>query len=282
MDKEIKLVGSPFFGYPDGTKGRNGYKPLGVVMHIAEGTLAGIDAWFNSRDNSGGSTHYAIGKKGEIHQYVREEDAAWGNGVVKKPSWPLLMQNVNPNLYTISIEHEGYTGEPWTDEMLESDVWLLKRICQRWNILMDRVHIIGHNQIDSVTRARCPGTGLPWDRLLAELTAMDPKDKRILELQGQVKDLQVHVQDLEQQAQDAFQQIEQQQQLAAQLQTRLSSIGRLVKTADAAQVYLLKNGTLYPIASLDTLDLLYAPGLVETVTAAEIAALPQGIAIHIV
>jgi N-acetyl-anhydromuramyl-L-alanine amidase AmpD len=282
MDKEIKQVPSPYFGYPDGTPGRNGHKPLAVVMHIAEGSLPGIDAWFVSPQNSGSSTHYAIGKKGEIHQYVREEDAAWGNGIVKKPTWPLLVQNVNPNLYTISIEHEGYTGEPWTEEMLESDVWLLKRICQRWSIAMDRAHIIGHYQLDSVNRARCPGTGLPWDRLIAELAVMDPKDKQILELQAQVKDLKLEVQNLQSQVQDQLQALQEEQQRAAQLQTRLSSIGRLVKSANAPQVYLLKSGTLYPIDSADTLDLLYSASLVETVPAAELAALPQGIAIHIV
>src|SRR5512136_587272 len=99
---QITWIGSPNFGYPDGTHGRNGYAPIGVVMHIAEGTLAGCDSWFNSPNNPGSSTHYCIGKQGEIHRYVDETDAAWGNGQVKSPTWPLLIQGVNPNLYTIS------------------------------------------------------------------------------------------------------------------------------------------------------------------------------------
>jgi len=165
----IKWIGSPYFGYPDGTHGRNGHKPIAIVMHIAEGYLSGIDAWFNSPRNPGSSSQYAIGKNGEIHQYVREDDAAWANGPVNKPTWSLLIPGVNPNLYTISIEHEGFTGEPWTEAMFQSDVWLIKGIIDWWDIPPDRDHIIGHYQIDGVNRAHCPGTGLPWDRLLAEL-----------------------------------------------------------------------------------------------------------------
>jgi N-acetyl-anhydromuramyl-L-alanine amidase AmpD len=245
---EVKWIGSPNYGYPDGTQGRNGYRPIGVVLHIAEGTLAGCDAWFNSPNNPGSSTHYCIGKNGAIHQYVEESDAAWGNGQVKQPTWPLLKEGVNPNLYTISIEHEGYTGEPWTEEMYQADVWLVRQICERWEIAIDRDHIIGHYRIDSVNRARCPGTGLPWDRLLADLKRPAPIEDQVRKLQQQV----------------------------AELQAKLASIGRLVKTTDSAQVYLLKEDVLYPIANVATLELLYSPTLVEVVSAAEIAGLQQG------
>jgi N-acetyl-anhydromuramyl-L-alanine amidase AmpD len=254
---DIKWVGSPYFGYPDGVHGRNGYKPIAVVLHIAEGSLAGCDAWFNSPNNTGSSTQYCVGKNGEIHQYVSEDDAAWGNGQVNKPSWPLLIQDVNPNLYTISIEHEGFTGEPWTEPMFNTDVWLVGQIIQRWNIPIDKDHIIGHYRIDSVNRARCPGTGLPWDRLFAALAAQQPtpvpvptppEDDQIKKLQDQI----------------------------AALLAKLTSIGRLVQTHTSPQVYLLKNGTLYPIADETTLERLYSPSLVELISDADIADLPRG------
>ena len=250
---DIKFVGSPYFGYPDEAHGRNGYKPIAVVMHIAEGTLAGCDSWFNSPGNEGSSTHYAIGKNGEIHQYVEETDAAWGNGQVKKPTWPLLIDGVNPNLSTISIEHEGHTGEPWTEDMFHSDIWLVSQIAQRWNIPFDRDHIIGHYRIDGVNRPNCPGTGLPWDRLLAELAkTVNPGDP-LKKLQQQV----------------------------TVLQAKLASIGRLVKTADAPQVYLIKSGTLYPLSNQLTLERLYSASLVETVAPAEIINLPRGAVIDV-
>lgn len=148
---------------------RRGYKPVAVVMHIAEGTLANCDDWFNQSCNIDSSAHFCVGKGGEIHQYVEENEAAWGNGDVKQPSWPLLVDGVNPNLYTVSIEHEGHTGEPWTEAMLAADVWLISGICQRWGIVPGPDTIIGHYRINGLDKTRCPGTGLPWDRLFGEL-----------------------------------------------------------------------------------------------------------------
>jgi hypothetical protein len=77
------------------------------------------------------------------------------------------------------------------------------------------------------------------------------------------------------------QQIQELQTQVAALQAKLTSIGRLVKTADSAQVYLLKAGTLYPIANELTLERLYSPTLVETVAQSDIAGLPQGPQINV-
>jgi N-acetyl-anhydromuramyl-L-alanine amidase AmpD len=40
-----------------------------------DGTLAGTDAWFTN-PASQVSAQYGIGKNGEVHQYVKEEDTA--------------------------------------------------------------------------------------------------------------------------------------------------------------------------------------------------------------
>lgn len=170
---QIEWQGSPNFGYPRGTKGRNGYQPIAVVLHIMEGTMEAALSWFND-PQSEASSHYGLGKDGRIWQFVNEADAAWCNGDVQEPDWPLLIPEVNPNLYTISIEHEGKTGEPWTEAMFLADVWLIRQIVQRWNIPVDRDHVIGHYRLNAVDRVNCPGTGLPWERLMGELVAGAP------------------------------------------------------------------------------------------------------------
>jgi len=179
---EIVWKGSPNFGYPDGTTGRNGEKPIAIVLHIMEGTLEGSASWFND-PQSGASSHYGIGKDGRIWQFVDETNAAWTNGQVNFPSWKLLKPNINPNLYTISIEHEGFPGEPWTEAMFQADVWLIHQILQRWQIPADRDHLIGHYEIDSINRPYCPGSGCPWDRLLAELRRLAEDEQATLRAQ---------------------------------------------------------------------------------------------------
>lgn len=141
-------------GSPNFWAGRKGYKPELIVIHIMDGTLAGTDAWF-ANPASQVSAHYGIGKKGEAHQYVKEEDAAWHAGRVDKPSAKLIKTNVNPNLYSIGIEHEGKPNEAWTDEMKQASASLIREICQRWQIPIDRDHIIGHYQIYS-KKPDCP------------------------------------------------------------------------------------------------------------------------------
>src|SRR3989344_3627451 len=98
--------------------GRKGYRPEAVVIHIMDGTLPGTDSWF-ANPTSQVSAHYGIGKSGEVHQYVQENDAAWHAGLVNAPVWKLIRPNVNPNLYTIGIELEGKPDEGWTETRSE-------------------------------------------------------------------------------------------------------------------------------------------------------------------
>jgi hypothetical protein len=128
-----------------------------------EGTLKGTDAWFKSEE-SGVSAHYGIGKTGEIHQYVGESDTAWHAGRIIGPTWQLLKPNVNPNWYTIGIEHEGREDTPWSDAMYKASATLIDEICRRWSIPCDRDHIIGHREIRS--DKTCPGFELDLDQLI--------------------------------------------------------------------------------------------------------------------
>ncbi|MBL8037399.1 MAG: hypothetical protein JNN16_07870, partial [Nitrospira sp.] len=45
-----------WIGSPNKDKGREGYRPEAIVIHIMEGTLKGTDAWFTNEE-SGVSAH---------------------------------------------------------------------------------------------------------------------------------------------------------------------------------------------------------------------------------
>jgi len=147
--------------------GRKGYKPEAIVIHIMDGTLAGTDSWFND-PASQVSAHYGIGKNGEVHQYVKEEDTAWHAGRIDMPTWKLIKLGINPNVYTIGIEHEGRPDDVWTDAMKQASASLIREICQRWQIPVDRDHIIGHFEIYS-KKPKCPATN---KMIINELVAL--------------------------------------------------------------------------------------------------------------
>lgn len=148
------MINITWKGSPNFTIGRSGQLPIAIVVHIMEGSLAGTDDWF-SKPISQVSAHYGIGKNGDVHQYVQEADTAWHGGAVLNPSWKLIKPGVNPNSYTIGIEHEGKSTDVWTDKMKASSVELIKDICSRYHIPIDRSHIIGHYEI-TTNKVNCP------------------------------------------------------------------------------------------------------------------------------
>jgi N-acetyl-anhydromuramyl-L-alanine amidase AmpD len=175
--------------------GRAGFNPEAIVIHIAEGTLQGGYAWFNN-PTSQASSHYMVGKRGEIWQFVKDENTAWHAGGINKPSWNLLKPGVNPNLYTIGIENEGFTGEPWTENMYRSCAELIFNLSVKYSIPVDRDHIIGHYQINSVSRINCPGNGVDLNKLINLVKNYSEDPEMIAELQAQIKKLAKQIDNL--------------------------------------------------------------------------------------
>jgi N-acetyl-anhydromuramyl-L-alanine amidase AmpD len=169
---EIVWKGSPNFW-----AGRNNLTPVAIVDHIMQGTLDATTGWFNN-PNSEASTHFGVGKDGRIFQFVRVENTSWGNGTINKPDLNIpwladaINRKINPNRLTVSIEHEGKTGEPFSETMYQATLFLHTQLIKQLGIPVNRQHIVGHYQLDLVNRPFCPGTGFPWDRLMADLKAI--------------------------------------------------------------------------------------------------------------
>ena len=161
---QITQVHSPNFA-----AGRKTYTPIAIVIHIMEGSMAATDSWFGSTVSQV-SSHYGIGINGDIHQYVQEADTAWHAGRVNAPTWALIKpagngSYINPNYYTVGIEHEGDETTEWSDATYTSSSSMISEIAKRWNIPIDRQHIVGHHEIYSLKA--CPGTKVDFEKLIA-------------------------------------------------------------------------------------------------------------------
>lgn len=168
---------------------REGYKPEVVVIHVMAGTLSGTDSWF-ATTASQVSAHYGVGLAGEIHQYVQEDKKAWHAGGVNQPNFELYKPNINPNLYTIGIECEGDDISKNPDTQITAIANLVKDVCTRWNIPIDRKHIIGHYQINLLNRPNCPATDKKIiDRIISlaqPIVPPTPQNAPNLGIKGQI------------------------------------------------------------------------------------------------
>lgn len=176
------------------------YVPFVIVNHISAGSASSVDSWFTSAGNTVSSAHFLVTRTGEIHQYVRIEDMAWSNGLdvatnLRAATAAVVYeQKVNPNLYTVSIEHEGYEGNgldgQLTDPQFEASVWLhfyiQKYIKQTYgtDFPLDREHVIGHCEINCISKPHCPGPAFPWARLCETLAKGENPKMELKDIKG--------------------------------------------------------------------------------------------------
>lgn len=206
------------------------YPIRGWVDHRIVGWLNGALAAFGVRPGTSrnASTHFVIGHQPDlsstpcpecgpingargplvIYQVVDLSDMAWGNGDVREPTWSRIIPGVNPNLYTVSVEHEdgGSAGRGVVTEHVWRASMELTELCTSGDarairaagirvrydetvrqiaaIPKDPTGFIDHNQISGPNKPYCwrrwlddPGfvEGRPSrrDRLLAALTQED-------------------------------------------------------------------------------------------------------------
>lgn len=148
-----------------------------IVLHKTGGdaTPQAVYRTFLASGNPGRSVHYAVGQDGSVWQFVPESLGAGGNGAVEPgydPFWtPFVERYGNLNLCTLSIEHcdpAPDNSTPLTLAQADASFKLIAHLAQRWRIPLS--HIKGHNSIDPISRARCPGN-YPWTALMNYLRA---------------------------------------------------------------------------------------------------------------
>lgn len=153
---------------PHREPGRAGERPRGIVVHTTAGSFDAAAAWFEHSE-SGVSAHYLVGLDGRLAQFVPERDTAHHAGRVLRPTAAIATGagdgGVNP--FTIGIEFED-DGDPMgvdrPDAQYETGALLIAEIARRWEIPLDRDHVIGHREVFAAKD--CPGN-LDLSRLIA-------------------------------------------------------------------------------------------------------------------
>lgn len=147
---------------------RKGETVRGIVVHVTEGSYESARAWIKDI-KSAVSYNFIVKRDGTPVQFVDPDAAAWANGVVVSPSWPLLTPGKNPNLYTISIAYAGTAAEGPTIQQAVGLAALIGAIAKKYGIPLDETHIIPHNSIHAGKTCPGPRCSLSALRWLASL-----------------------------------------------------------------------------------------------------------------
>ncbi|MFF4145825.1 N-acetylmuramoyl-L-alanine amidase [Streptomyces sp. NPDC001698] len=128
-----------------------------IVIHDTEGRWDGVLNLI--QDPTYVSWNYTLrSTDGHIAQHVKAKDVAWHAG-----NWYI-------NAKSIGLEHEGFLASPdawYTEAMYRSSARLVKYLANKYDIPLDRQHILGHDTVPGPTTSNIPGMhtdpGPYWD-----------------------------------------------------------------------------------------------------------------------
>ncbi|MEU6375958.1 N-acetylmuramoyl-L-alanine amidase [Streptomyces sp. NPDC046909] len=128
-----------------------------IVIHDTEGGWEGVLNLV--QDPTYVSWQYTLrSTDGHIAQHVKAKDVAWHAG-----NWYV-------NAKSIGLEHEGFLANPdawYTEAMYRSSARLVKYLARKYDIPLDRQHILGHDNVPGPTTSTVPGMhtdpGPYWD-----------------------------------------------------------------------------------------------------------------------
>ncbi|MFD8501062.1 N-acetylmuramoyl-L-alanine amidase [Amycolatopsis sp. NPDC059657] len=138
------------YGNHDKANRPESQKVTHIVIHDTEGYWD--TAMQLVQDPTYVSWHYTIrSSDGQIAQHVATKDVAWQAG-----NWYI-------NSKSIGIEHEGFAakGTWYTEAMYRASSKLVRYLAGKYDVPLDRAHIIGHDNVPGTTPATIPG--MHWD-----------------------------------------------------------------------------------------------------------------------
>jgi len=134
-----------------------------IYIHDTEGSYESTISIFQNPLSYVSANYVIRSSDGAITQMVPNEDVSWG------------VANWNMNMHGINIEHEGFAaqGASWyTEAMYESSAKLVRWLAAKYNIPLDRQHILGHDNVmygpaaDQADQHWDPGPYWDWNHYM--------------------------------------------------------------------------------------------------------------------
>jgi len=150
---------------------RDGHAITHIVVHCTDGNFP-YDMQYLCDPNPNStvgpvSSHFVVSPLGLVYQLVDTKNTAWHAGRVNNPS--VKLPAGNPNTYSIGIEVSMVSTNTMGSDQKQALKDLLKLLCDKYSIPVDRQHIIGHREIYSLKT--CPGT-INLDEIVGRLVTV--------------------------------------------------------------------------------------------------------------
>lgn len=145
--------------YKVGTTNFNLRKPNYVVLHHTAQNSVDHTLKTFTLPRTSVSSHYVVGRDGEVYQMLNDYYRAWHGGIGK---WG---NNTDLNSSSIGIELDNNGYEPFSDAQIESLLDLLQVLKERHGI--PTANFIGHSDI-APSRKVDPNATFPWRKLAEE------------------------------------------------------------------------------------------------------------------
>ncbi len=151
-----------------------------IVIHDTEGSYQSAIDHFQDPTSYVSCNYIIRSSDGDVTQMVQNKDIGWCAG-----DWYV-------NMHSINIEHEGFAaqGKTWyTEAMYQSSAKLVKFLADKYNVPLDREHIIGHDNVPKIiprqmpTQHWDPGPYWDWNHYMALLHGVSDDTERAGELQ---------------------------------------------------------------------------------------------------
>jgi N-acetyl-anhydromuramyl-L-alanine amidase AmpD len=123
-----------------------------IFIHDMEGSFDSSISWFQNPAAYASAQYMVRSSDGDIVQMVPNEDVSWG------------VYDWYDNMHGINIENEGFAaqGATWfTPVMYRHEATLVRWLAAKYHIPLDRQHILGHDNIPTLTSANFPNQH--WD-----------------------------------------------------------------------------------------------------------------------
>ncbi|MGW0534078.1 N-acetylmuramoyl-L-alanine amidase [Streptomyces sp. NPDC003032] len=149
--------GNPDYGNHDLSNRPKSQSIDSIIVHDTEGRWEGVLKMV--QDPTYVSWQYTLrSTDGHIAQHVKAKDVAWHAG-----NWYV-------NAKSIGLEHEGFLTAPdtwYTEAMYRTSARLVKYLAKKYDIPLDRQHILGHDNVQGPVSSSIPGMhtdpGPYWD-----------------------------------------------------------------------------------------------------------------------